>query len=392
MPEQDPVFLNVANDETGLKLTWSDVRQYRPYHVDYSDLKDDARLVRVALQKVVDEALAGRPTAPALKNLAFAGAQLHNRIFQGIEAQLSAAAKSWLVERHSRAQLTIRTQERIHIPWGLAFAGDPSKLPDVTDERSPDFYAYYTDFWSIRHSACTVYDPMVLDFRPPPQPGSEPQRLNVINSSAWEQAERSYEPSAAEAAARAFLFSERTTSSRSFEEMWQKRQNDIDLLYVYCHADPQNLLLSKENNDVIRIRDFTRRFQHDPARPLRECMVFLNGCSTAIGDDERGGFLRATGQFGFCGFIGPNAKVPDVFAQRFGTAFYACLLDTGWEVRNVMHELRKQHWPCSIVYDTCCDPSFRIGNDPHLSGESNRKLIWNAQNLSFDPPLGTTTI
>ena len=81
-------------------------------------------------------------------------------------------------------------------------------------------------------------------------------------------------------------------------------------------------------------------------------IVFLNGCHTAVGDPG-GGFLEATGGSGFCGFIGTETGIPDVFALRFGSAFL-CQILRGGTVTEVMSALRAAHWPLSLVYGTYC--------------------------------------
>ena len=89
-------------------------------------------------------------------------------------------------------------------------------------------------------------------------------------------------------------------------------------------------------------------------------MVFLNGCHTAIESAKDGGFLQATASGGFCGFVGTEAEVPDVFALRFANAFISQLLYTGSRAIDVMNKTRRDFWPLSLVYNLSCHPDFQF--------------------------------
>jgi hypothetical protein len=89
-------------------------------------------------------------------------------------------------------------------------------------------------------------------------------------------------------------------------------------------------------------------------------LVFLNGCHTAIGSAKEGGFLQATAYGGFCGFVGTEAEVPDVFALRFANAFLSQLLYTGSRAIDAMNKTRRDYWPLSLVYNLSCHPDFRF--------------------------------
>ena len=89
----------------------------------------------------------------------------------------------------------------------------------------------------------------------------------------------------------------------------------------------------------------------------------MNGCQTAIGAPNKAfddGFMEVTGQLGFCGFIGTEAKIPDLFAMRFAADFFFHLLYDEMTVGEIMDKLRRDHWPLGLVYSSCCHPLFRI--------------------------------
>jgi len=149
-------------------------------------------------------------------------------------------------------------------------------------------------------------------------------------------------------------------SSRDFEKIWktQKKCLETDLLYFFGHASGTALAFDK--NDLLTMDVFPEILKRKPPADRPACMVFLNDCHTAIGDDKNGGFLQATAYGGFCGFVGTEAEVPDVFALRFANAFLVRLLYTGSRAIEVMHELRSDYWPLSLAYNLSCHPDFRF--------------------------------
>ena len=70
--------------------------------------------------------------------------------------------------------------------------------------------------------------------------------------------------------------------------------------------------------------------------------------------------MEATARTGYCGFIGTEAKIPDVFALRFANAFLTRLIYSGKKAITVMNELRGDFWPLSLAYNLSCQPDFRF--------------------------------
>ena len=70
--------------------------------------------------------------------------------------------------------------------------------------------------------------------------------------------------------------------------------------------------------------------------------------------------MQATAYGGYCGFIGTEAKIPDVFALRFANAFLTRLKYTGRKAVAIMGELRRDFWPLSLAYNLSCHPDFRF--------------------------------
>ena len=136
-------------------------------------------------------------------------------------------------------------------------------------------------------------------------------------------------------------------SKRKLIRAWKKDGNKIGLLYFYCHANGTRLSFGLD--DEISTSDLRLELKREGASLENPpCLVFLNGCHTAVGEST-GGFLAATGGQGFCGFIGTEAKIPDLFAMRFGLALLHELFTRDLPVRDIMQELHRKHWPLSIV-------------------------------------------
>ena len=70
--------------------------------------------------------------------------------------------------------------------------------------------------------------------------------------------------------------------------------------------------------------------------------------------------MEATAYRGYCGFIGTEGKIPDVFALRFANAFLTRLRYTGKRAMAIMDELRRDFWPLSLAYNLSCHPDFRF--------------------------------
>jgi hypothetical protein len=85
----------------------------------------------------------------------------------------------------------------------------------------------------------------------------------------------------------------------------------------------------------------------------------LNGCSTAVGKDCQS-FIEALSRDGFCGFLGTESEIPNVFALRFGSAFLNRLLVSGHPLVQVVDELRREHWPLSLLYGLYGYPLLQI--------------------------------
>ncbi|MCP4107301.1 MAG: hypothetical protein GY749_17455 [Desulfobacteraceae bacterium] len=165
-------------------------------------------------------------------------------------------------------------------------------------------------------------------------------------------------------------------STTHFFKRWSAIAHYNTLIYICCHADGTNLGLDPYE-DKITIDDLRLKLQ--VAKPYTKNLMFLNGCSTTVGQDG-GGFLEATGKEGFYGFIGTEAKIPDIFAVRFGLDFMVSFIYSGKPVYEIMDDLRRRHWPLSLIYGTYCYASLSVSPSP----KKNFPLNFDQRNFSFE--------
>ena len=254
-------------------------------------------------------------------------------------------------------RILITVNQRVYIPWGLAYDGDPEALPDdpPPDSITPLLYA---GFWCLKYQVSTLHEIIDPSGIKKPRSNDEVQMLTIVNQPVWDTA-KNHVPADELPALTSALARSRPliNTSEDFFKTYKKLYRGIDLLYVYCHASGNRLALA--GDDGISVVKFKSNVHYDDREPHPPCLVFLNGCQTAVGA-EKGGFLKATGGPGFCGFIGTEAKVPDLFALRFGARFFWHLLYEEMTVEEIMDKLRREHFPLGLVYSTCCHPQFKI--------------------------------
>ena len=238
------------------------------------------------------------------------------------------------------------------MPWGLIYASDPEALGDKIGVEVLE------DFWCLKYLLASKYyhiSPLNVKTT-----SRSIEIIPVVNRAEFEIAVSDIaEPEAT-------MISQLTSGSKGiaytkadFFERWEHAAGNDILVYFYCHSTGTELALSED--ETISIDDFRLRLRRKPAseKGITTSVVFLNGCSTAIGDPN-GGFLEATASREFCGFIGTEAEVPNVFALRFGSAFLREWLHGTGPLFHVMDVLRRKHWPLSLLYSVCCFPEFEI--------------------------------
>lgn len=348
------VSVDIRNHGPHLKVTWHHDQggSYPPYSVDLAPLTYHAKIVRDRLAPLITAARAeSKIFGPALKELALAGSALYDHLFLDAEGdgRIPREIREDL-ESHSPCRILVKVEPRIHIPWGLLYCGPKDRIPENGHIEE------LCSFACLKYNLSTIHSR--LPVLPKPSKDVAFQLLPVFNKRSFESARGVLRPDEQEFVDKLMRrFSEPTFSKRTFEDRWRNAALKFGLIYFYCHANGTELALDLD--DTINI--FTLRLlgNESPDDGKRVCLFFINGCATAVGSPD-GGFLEAASHPGFCGFIGTEAKVPDVFALRFGTAFLHLFLNSGLPIWRVMDILRRQHWPLSLLYGVYGQPLVRV--------------------------------
>lgn len=378
-----------------LKISWSQTGkgEYEAYLIDRNLLINQSEIVRDHLQKIVNFGIGGgdlRKCGLLLRGLAQRGHALYRALFIGVSPMYAAVAqevKQWLENdmNNGSHQLIVIVGLRVHIPWGLMYSSDADNLEEGEQNVGPDLYR---DFWCLKYSPLvTLYSKMVPIGSNWPMPAQQFCVLPVVHQSAWDAAVGGLVDQDEQSLFGRYFRSmwKPLNNKKDFLDAWKKDGNKIGLLYFYCHANGTSLAIN--NSDMITTDDFKLFLTRDKvSRERPPCFVFLNGCHTALGD-PKGGFLEATGGQGFCGFIGTEVKIPDVFALKFSLAFFLEFFDNGLPLHEVMSKLREEHWPLSAVFNVSCPVGLHV--TPIEREEA--KVKYPKENISFHK-LGTNQL
>jgi len=350
--------ISITETEIGnrLKVVWEGTDgEFDPYFIDRTIMTDVAAELRLLLAKLVKQGRdQGFPqSGEILHEIARKGYDLYTGLFTDARGGADPLeVRDWLESSQRKRRVEFRVFGPVHIPWGLLFQRKPAAetpAPGATN------ISLYTDFWAFRYSVTTVYFRLSAMALSQAWPADAFKVLSVRNKEAFDAALEKLDETDRDLLARfdgnsaMILY-----SSKELLEKWEQIREKVGLLYFYCHANETMLSLS---GDSLSLTDFKLRLSR--SRSKTPCLVFLNGCSTAIGD-PKGGFLEATGAPGYVGFIGTETKVPTVFALRFGLAFLYLFLCKGMRLVDAMDKLREDHWPLSLVYGPYCPATLQV--------------------------------
>jgi hypothetical protein len=368
LKHRDLIRVWIKNGKKGFfKVTWDDNVNppFGPYFIDKDAVTANAADIRTKLEALVDEAI-NDPEAilgPLLKDLAKAGRELYDTLF-GKDPDHPGRAlmiKRWLEGKPQPLRLNFIVDGYVHIPWSLIFGGDHDRIPNDSVD-----IAHFSDFWCLKYLLTCTYkglDPITAENG---QNANAFRLLPILHQSEIELSQKSVPPSETEdfnGIIKRFGFGkEKISSLEALSKAWTKSLGLNKILFFYCHAHGTRLEISE--SESIEPYQFKSKLQFpDDHRVNCAALTFLNGCSTAVGDDAKG-FIEATTREGFCGFIGTETDIPNVYALRFGAAFIKCMLETGWSVLDVVDAMRRAHWPLSLLYQIYGSPTFRVAREP----------------------------
>lgn len=379
MPDAETIRASVKEADNGrLKIEWTfrGLPVVMPYEISKGVVEDMAGEARRSLQCLVDryvqsdrENSGKKPEGPRqpyragkeLKELARKGHDLYKALF------LPERVKGFLATDGKELQISLSIDSKIYVPWGLIYDSDPDSLTGAAED---DEISKYRDFWCLKHKLSSVYNRILL-ISSESGAGTPVNLLPVMDKQVYDKISNQWnkywtDEDKISIDSRLQILTwlsesfERSLvhTSEDFYQRWKSQGETLRLLYFYCHANGANIALG---DDQITANHFMlNTMLPEATRGQSSCVVFFNGCDTALGD-PKGGFLEATGTSVFCGFIGTETKVPDIFAFRFGLDFLYYFLGKGWPVSDVMDYLRNQHWPLGLIYSTYCPPFLSVG-------------------------------
>lgn len=405
MANAEIIQVSVKEAENGLlKIEWTfrGISVILPYFIRKGMVEQFAAEVRGALLRLVDRYVQedkvnsarepGDLRAPyragkELKELAQKGHDLYKVLFLSDKPEVDLGRmKEWLSSQAESLKLhiSLSIDSQIYVPWGLIYDSDPDKL---TGDPEEDDIETYRDFWCLKYKLSSVYNRILLISMNESPSSDAIKLLPVVDKQVYDKVRNQWNKSwnDEDKVSIDLRLQILTWLNESFEQSlvhtsedfykrWKLEGANPRLLYLYCHANGSNIALGEEQINANHF--ILNTMLPDTARGRSSCVVFFNGCDTALGD-PKGGFLEATGASVFCGFIGTETKVPDIFAFRFGLDFLYYFLGKGWPVYEVMDYLRNLHWPLGLIYSTYCPPFLSLGpiNDPlalELKGNFSR--------------------
>lgn len=415
------VVATPANNKMEFRWRFPGGYEFRQYNVNLQLLQEHSRYVREALQKLVDAGRdhsenvraalqqlvkdggklsqgaraalqarvdAGRDKRTAdyaalVSEVAKEGYGLYDTLFFGLDPPDKVMAKrvrAWVSDKVHPFEdtITFRISGLVHIPWSLLY---DQQIGGVDPSAGSNFDAL-PHFWSSKYGLVTSYEAI-----PPFEEQWPVEQFGLLfgaHQEVW-KAVVDLLPADEGTALRALMSPDQPKFSfQELASLWegQKDKAPHGLLSFLCHASGTNLLMG---NETISASMFTQRFERNEAVLQPPTVVFLGGCQTAIGDLEGGpkeGFLSATAKEGYCGFIGTEAKVPDLFMLRFFVRFLNLFYAGEGTIGEIMQKLRRDHWPLSLVIAVCCPRELKLSPKP--SGSSFKPLD-SKPNLSFEP-------
>jgi hypothetical protein len=362
------------SDNGALRIKWfRGSHTHHPYCVRREAVEQAGRRARAALQELVE---AGRQRKhkrypELIRDVARQGYEFYNILFSGIsetDRQRAKRAKEWVAGRPPTDTITFSVPSRVHIPWGLIYDQAVSENPDEIDPER---------FWCLKHATVAHYFDCPPEWVDNPWPAQNFGVLFGAHEELWKTAHCRLDAPERQRLLRILVHPDQPKFRlQEIYGLWEQNRENLPpgLLSFYCHGSGSELLIGAETLSAI---DFEQKFVRDEIRMRPPTLVFLAGCRTAIGS-LNAGFLEATSGPGFCGFIGTEVLVPDIFTLRFLSHFIDRLFSTGQSVSEFMRDLRREHWPLSLVFSVCCTGELRLAPSEPMPPPPEKKI-----NLSY---------
>jgi len=310
----------------------------------------------------------------ALKTLAFAGAELFQRLFYGPSAGPEVnLVGDWLRTRATKPGRVLKLQivaERFPIPWGLLYMGD-------TADAAPLDWQYFLGMKHIIEQIPRQANMLVDDYVIPSDAPSLAISVTV-NTSIDAQMKRNLVASQVDywtargASAKGDVQVQQRTSKTDLLKALHSQSSE-QLMYLYCHAitsgvnDSGGIMASSlvlSGDERVTLSELNREAPMRmslPGNPL----VFLNACESAeLTPEFYDGFVPYFMAKGARGVVGTECKTPALFATAWAQEFFPRFLagqPLGELFRDLRNEFCLKHGnPLGLLYAVYCDGDTKI--------------------------------
>ena len=235
---------------------------------------------------------------------------------------------------------------------------------------------HYRDFWAYKYSIAVVYSGLTPESLRGPRDRSEFRSVSGLARDIVDEAEQTLTPSE-----RHFVtwIHERPAGSaygwEGVQTRWKEAKDKDRILYFLAHMTGTEVSFSDDDRVGVTAMRMWLSEEYEDREGDSYSIMFLNGCSSAVNELDRG-FFDAASRYGFCGLIGSEAQVPTEFAVRYGAALVDEIWQSGKTLREILHDLLTRHWPVSIFYGCYANPDYHVEapdagwSTPWLSGQN----------------------
>jgi hypothetical protein len=357
-----PIFCQVAAEADRLSFRWSDGSgAFEPYFLTGQCLVNFwnyAQQARDGLRDLV-QAYAGGAADEELRRTCFqlaqAGHALYRQIFRpdADYVRVAGEVRQWLTLL--RAQESIESLEVVlegarGVPWNVIYDDKPA---EKTFLAGGDDCARWLPFWGVRYNLAGGRRVNPLRRLPLLR---DPHVLLVIDPFVRDRLPDDQRRRLAEFAGRPGLTV--AESRDGLEEALRERRPD--LMYWFCHARPEELVLGDDSVSPGRLLELLQGDDLDGDRAVGG-LAFFNACRTAEAGKE-GSFFDAVYNFGMSGLVATEQQTVDTFANPFGLDFLEEFLKGEAPIGELLHRLRCRGLPLGLLYALYCPPHIKVGS------------------------------
>lgn len=363
--------------ENCLRVTWSvegdDSTNRWMYHISCADLERRTAATRDALERL--QAVAA-PTldmvrcSEALRVVAESGVGLYATVMSSSRLDCTdkereedraraAAFRKWFEDNVAAAPPRVWSIDILHksniqpvVPWGLVFT--PPKGVDLADLGSS--FEDYQNFWSIRHGLA-YYHHVQYNSESAWRPliSSRKFRFTIVREWADGRFMRITDDTLGPDA--------RIESRKGLND--RVRNNRLWHHIVYFdlrHGSSGNFALGEQELSDTEFGRILSKLDKNST-----CLCVIDRDAIVRGDRGQG-WVSTLFHERWQGFIATEADIDNRVLHGFGIQLLATILTAGEPLSECIYDVRRRHWPWSLLYGVYCNPrTFYIGPQPEFA-------------------------